>query len=35
MKGEKKRMKIGDPSGFHLPQDFYDLSTFGPDHRFQ
>jgi phage terminase large subunit-like protein len=34
MQGEKKRMKIGDPSGFHLPLDFYDLSSFGPDHRF-
>jgi phage terminase large subunit-like protein len=34
MMGEKKRMRIGDPSGLHLPQDFYDLSHFGPDHRF-
>lgn len=34
MAGEKKRMKMGDPSNLHIPQDFYDLNHFGPDHRF-
>lgn len=34
MQGEKKKMRVGDPTGFNLPLDFYDLSHFGPDHRF-
>ena len=34
MAGERRRMKIGDPSKLELPLDFYDLNRYGPDHRF-